>query len=277
MECIGKVLEKIIAKRLGHNIEAHGILRPSQFSSRTHHSATDAATVLRHKAAEVIRARQVGAALLFDISRFFDHLTPATMQQTLTHLGINPEMVAWVGSLMGNRMVMLSFNSHSSTPFHPSLRTPQGSPALPILSALFTSPLLREAIGWEDQDLSLYVDDGLIFASAPTFNSAAAKVVSASAQAFTWLRSFGLKIDLDKTEFMFFHPPHPQHQTIGHKPSTITLQDGHSNPFSVKPTNSICYLSVFFTPKLDWSLHVTTMANRVCSTIKALGMLGNSI
>jgi Reverse transcriptase (RNA-dependent DNA polymerase) len=138
----------------------------------------------------------------------------------------------------------------------------------PIISALFTSPLLWEAMGWEEADLSLYVDNGAIFTSGPTFNSAATKAAKAGAAVFSWLRSFGLAADTNKTEVMFFEPPHSHKAHLfGTGPLHVVVMDG-ATPIHISPAKSLCYLGVFFMPKLSWTLHVTTMAIRVQSTVR---------
>jgi hypothetical protein len=70
----------------------------------------------------------------------------------------------------------------------------------------------------------------------------------------------GLEVDPDKTEIMFFHPcVTPNH---GSQPTTATIAIGDGKTLAVTISRSIHYLGVFFTPKLDWKLHVSTMANR---------------
>jgi hypothetical protein len=68
LECTGKVLEKIIAARLGSDVDHFDLLGPSQFGSCHFHSATDMATTLRYKAEETIEAGRIEAILLLDIS-----------------------------------------------------------------------------------------------------------------------------------------------------------------------------------------------------------------
>jgi hypothetical protein len=146
------------------------------------------------------------------------------------------------------------------------------------LSALYTSPLLRFASTWGNQDLTLYVDDGCLFASGPTFRSAVDKVLSARRQVIEWLRDHGLSIDLDKLEFMFFHRPgKPRLTTMGPKLTSVTLLDSLDTGHILPVSTSLRYLGVFFTPTLDWSLHVKTLGNRACSTVQGLSLLGNSV
>jgi Reverse transcriptase (RNA-dependent DNA polymerase) len=166
-------------------------------------------------------------------------------------------------------------HNYTSETFRPDLGTPQGSPMSPIISALFTSPLLREAMGWEEADLSLYVDDRAIFALGPTFHSAVAKAAQAGLVVFSWLRRFRLSADAKKTEVMFFTPPHTPLSLYRARPTHMTFMNG-PDPIRVKFTNSLHYLGVFIMPRLSWTLHITTMAIWVQSTVKALGILGNS-
>ena len=50
LECCGKLLEKIIAKRILNDIHHYDILPPTQFGSREYHCAVDAALCLVHNA-----------------------------------------------------------------------------------------------------------------------------------------------------------------------------------------------------------------------------------
>jgi Reverse transcriptase (RNA-dependent DNA polymerase) len=177
-----------------------------QFGSRHHYSAPDAALCLQYKARETIHHGQIGAVLLFDISRFFDHLDPILTAAMLRDLRVDDATIAWVSSFMTDRSARLSFNNHLLPSFCPSIGTPQGSPLSPILLALTTLPLLQESLDFDSMDLTLYVNDRCIYGFGPTFISAMAKVVQSFETVLHLLRCMGLKVDFDKTEVMFFHP-----------------------------------------------------------------------
>lgn len=282
LECCGKLLEKIVAAQFSWEVDHLDLIGGSQFGSRHLFSTPDAALALCYKAETTILHKRIGAVLLFDISRFFDHLQPTLIHTTLLDLGVDPHMVSWVISFMSQCSATLSFNGFTSDTFFPDMGMPQGSPLSPILSVLITSPLFHAfKVLFDDSDLTLYVDDGCLYASGPTFISAAAKVTHAFETILDLLRCMGLEINVDKTELMFFTPPRasssPSHPTFGARPFSITISLGNGKTFDIRPTHSLRYLGVFFTPKLDWSLHIKTMANQVRSTVKALGVLGNSV
>jgi hypothetical protein len=205
LECTGKLLEKVIANRLGADERNFNLIGCMQFGSRKYHSTPDTTTLLRYKAEMTIQSGNIGRVLLLDISHFFDHLNPATMVATLADLGIDSNTCAWVHGFMTEWTLRFTFNGEQSDPFDQDMGVPHGSPLLPILSALFTSPLLQEVLTWSSQDLTLYVDDGCIYVSGPTFVTIAHQLASAASLLFSWLRRLGLSIDADKTELMFFH------------------------------------------------------------------------
>lgn len=81
----------------------------------------------------------------------------------------------------------MAFNNHMTDPLNPDLGTPQGSLLSLILSALVTGPILCLAESWDDSNLTLYVNDGSIFASGPTYNTTASKLTTATNCVFSWL------------------------------------------------------------------------------------------
>ena len=173
----------------------------------------------------------------------------------------------------------MAFNNYCTDTISPDLGTPQGSPLSLILSALVMGPILHLAEAWDDTDLTLYVNNGNIFASSPTYQGTAAKLTRAANQVFSWLQKSGFSVDKDKCELMFFHPkPTPKHEIRhGTPPKIVTLHLPDGTDVSITPARSLRYLGVFFTLRLNWTTHVKTMSTRARSIVKGLGVLGNSI
>jgi retron-type reverse transcriptase len=94
MECVGKLLEKIVAKRINNDIERFNLLPMTQFGSRPHHSTIDAVATLVHKIQRTRATGHVGALLLFDISGFFDNINLGRAIQILRNKGFPANVCA---------------------------------------------------------------------------------------------------------------------------------------------------------------------------------------
>ena len=273
MECTGKLLEKVIAKRITNDIALYpAILPANQFGSRPQHNTTDAALTLVHRIQATRSSGYHAALILFDISGFFDHIDANRTYDILKKKGFPPNMVKWVLSFLTDRFASLRLDSTTLAPFKVPDGTPQGSPLSPIISAIYTSFLLSLSSTWKHSSLALYVDDGAILAISATPKSACENAISKLEQSLRWLDTNGLQTDAEKTEIMIFSPNRfrgPNWDTAYTDPTGAR--------HNIRPTSRLRYLGFYLTPTLDWRPHVSIMAMRARSTIRGLSILGNSI
>ena len=277
LECCGKLLEKLIACRILHDLNTFDILPNSQFGSRDNYCATDAAISLAHTAQQGIRTGNPVSVLLFDIQGFYDNIQSSRVVHLFLIFGFPSSVVGWMSSFLSHRSATLEFNGWTSDLISLTGGTPQGSPLSPIVSAVYTAPLLCTAKQWPDCSLNLYVDDGGLTASGPTHRSSATKVASWFEYVSRWLLDVGLRTDPEKTEYITFFNPRCAAHLVGRPISHLALRDAANGMISIPRATSVRYLGVFFTFNLSWELHVHTMANCARSTIRALHILGNSI
>ena len=173
LECMGKVLEKIVANRFQRDIEAYQLLSNSQFGSRPQHCTVDAGAVLIHCVQAAHTAGHTAALLMFNISGFFDNIDPNRAIQVLKLKGFPTHVQQWTHAFLTKCTASLQYRMRLSERFEITHGMPQGSPLSPILSALYTSPLLDITDTWSHKDLNLYVDDSAILAISATANAAA--------------------------------------------------------------------------------------------------------
>ena len=276
LECCGKLLEKVVAKRLLSDINCLSLIPSSQFGSRDYSCATDAALSLVHTIQGAIQTRHACAIIMFDIQGFFDHISIERAVHIMANCGFPPTLCAWVRSFLSNRRVSLSFNNYTSDPFELDHGTPQGSPLSPILSAIYTSPLLHLTNrSWIHKGLKMYVDDGGIQGTSITHREAAKAVARGYEDVVQWLHRNGLTVDKDKTEFISFSPRHSTH--LGARVPRLGLRDPVHGEYAVAASKHVRYLGIFIQNDLGWTTHVRTMAARARSTVHALSVLGNSI
>jgi hypothetical protein len=166
LECIGKLLKKVIAKQFNWNIKTHCLIPMTQFRSHPHHNAVDTIATLVHCIQATWATGTARALLLFNILGSFNNINPAHMTHTLCNLGFPTNICDWTLSFLTECTVSLNFESYMSNPFSITNSTPQGSPLSPILSALYTALLLEMLKTWTFCDLTLYVNDGAIYATS---------------------------------------------------------------------------------------------------------------
>ena len=279
LECCGKLLEKVIATWVLSDLNTFHILPPSQFGSRDNHCAVDAALEIAHTAQQGRASGYPVALLLFDIQGFFDNVNRDCLVHLFHLFGFPSYLANWIHSFLSDRTVALHFNGAQSPPFPVLNGTPQGSPLSPIVSAVYTIPLLCTMECWEPGSGSakLYVDDGGIIAAGATYRSAIQKTAMRYEGITDWLRRCGLRTDPEKCELIVFHNSRWSPRLKGDLPSHVGLCDASHGEITVRRSNLIRYLGIFFHESLSWKHHVKIMANHARSTIRALHILGNSV
>ncbi|ODM14621.1 hypothetical protein SI65_09966 [Aspergillus cristatus] len=116
LNCLGKVVEKIVATQIAELCEQKQTLHNGQMGARRHRSAPDAVGCLIEEVHQSWAAKQLAATLFMDIKGAFDHVNAA---------------------LLVNRLEAMGLDGHPGliTPISSGL--PQGSPVSPILFLIY--------------------------------------------------------------------------------------------------------------------------------------------
>ena len=155
--------------------------------------------------------------------------------------------------------------------------TPQGSPMSPILSTLYVLPLLCLAEAWRFRSLSTYVNNGAMIATGANHQSVRQKYTDGFHIITDWLLRNGLKVDLDKTEFIAFQRPRTSPHLVGALAPFIDLQIPGGGTLRVQRLTMVCYLGVFINDRFKWDDHTSIMAVCARSSLCGLSLLGNSV
>ena len=87
-ECLGKVLEKIVAKQLQYFSNTLGILPDNQFGGRERTSVTDAGATLVDEIQAAWAQGKVYSVLACDVQGFFNNVGHQHLTHTLRQLGL---------------------------------------------------------------------------------------------------------------------------------------------------------------------------------------------
>ena len=274
LECLGKLLEKVVAQLLYRDMAKHLLVPTVQFGGWNASSTLDMGLTLLHDTQSAQQAGLHTGLLLFDIQGFFDNVNHKQLVQILSNLGFTPEIVKWCCSFLRDCTVRLRFNGRTSDPFNFTVSTPQGSPVSPVLSTIYTSPLLHKMREWTNSSLAMYINDRAIFACGRSWTEVERALRDSYAACTEWITWAGLDIEPEKTELIFFM----KQKERSLPPPYIHLQlPSHHTYYRITVTPMLRYPGFFFDSHLNWQYHIEVMCNRMRVSIKALQLLGNSV
>ena len=102
LECLGKVLEKIVACRLTYLAGKHNLVPANQFGGRSNSSTTDALPMFTNNVQCMWNHNLVTSALTFDIKGYFDFVNHNRLLGKLWHKLIPLAYIKWVASFLSD-------------------------------------------------------------------------------------------------------------------------------------------------------------------------------
>lgn len=284
-KCISKVLEGFETGRLKQLALMWSQMYHGQFGGIPGRSTADAILTFVHDIETAWRHGKVVTALTFDIKGAFDHVSHAGLIKTLLDMHFPLEMVRWTASFISDQQMALCLDGRLDNMRPVKTGIPQGSPASPILFALFTTPLYRTIQTHFAQNMVnlpcdatlpvsiAYVDDGMVYIASDTLNSNVSILSEAWDQIESWGSRTGVKFDPDKKELMHYYRGRRDWIPL---PLTLRTQDANHPIHVLHPQEQVRWLGVHFDRELKFYGHVRTMSAKASRGLAALKMLANT-
>jgi len=191
----------------------------------------------------------------------------------LQHSGFADCLVDFFSDYLVDRSTQYAWNSFLSHACDADVGMGQGSALSPILSVLYIAPLLHlfecqaQALSLDTSTLS-YVDDGHLVSQGRTYDRTLPELTSSYSIVSDLMASFGLVIEHDKSEIFHF--------SRAHNDSNPELDLSAIGTSTLKPKTYCRYLGCYFDRWLSFKEHVQFYSTKALTTVKAMGMLGNS-
>jgi hypothetical protein len=201
LNCLGKISERILAKRLSYLAETTSLLHSSQIGGRLQKSAIDTALLLTNEVEQNKLYGYITTTLFLDIKGAFDHVAKNQLLAILKALGLPWSLISWVSSFLENRLLKLSFNQNTEDFKGLNTGIPQGSPISPILFLIYIRDLFKSP---GIKYLS-YIDDFSLTVASTSYK----KNIKSLEREVTRLIEFGQKsaisFDIAKTELIHWN------------------------------------------------------------------------
>lgn len=267
LSCLGKGLERLIARRISYCAQKFNILAQNQCGAVSRRSAVDLTTALICDVKSALGSGKIAGIVTVDVKGAFDGVLCNRLLYRLRTQGWPEIMISWVHSFFQDRTAKIQFDQTTSSPFPILCGLPQGSPVSPILFLLYVEPFLRLSRGRFG-----YADDGCLLATARTLEECGQKLRDKLNQTLQWGQENGIIFDSAKTELQFFHTKRKYFEP--------SLQIGND---IVKPNDYTRWLGIFLDRKLNFKEHigracqrsrvVTDHVKRLCNTVRGTNTL----
>lgn len=262
LNCLGKVAEKLLAKRLGALAEVTTLLHPSQMGGRCKKSAVDACMLLLNRIQEQRKLGRTTSTVFLDIKGAFDHVAHNRLLTVLQKLGLPVSLIAWTNSFLTQRQLCLFFNGLMEPFGRIAAGIPQGSPISPILFLIYIRPLFESTTSFSVS----YMDDISISVSSTSLRKNIRLLEKQVASLFTQGTPCAIQFDAAKTELIHFTTS----QTA--PTAALTLPD----QTVVTPKEVVRWLSIHFDSALSFKDHVAIRTSQAKSTFFRMCRLANT-
>ena len=280
LECLGKIMEKIVASRLMFDISKYNLVPHEQFGGRRASSCTDAALSLTHDIQSGWKKGLVSSFLCIDVKGFFDNVNHARMTRILWEMGFPIEIVKWVRSFLSNRSTAFRIDGVLHPVQDINIGIPQGSPCSPVLSIIYAAEVISDLVDAQiitSNRIPLspraYIDDLGLLAISKSLDDNVKTLRLGLIRVIHKLSTIGMSIDPSKLEIQHFSR-RPRESLLPQLTMTHPI-DG--SQIKVTPTEYTWWLGFFLDKRLTFSRHVEIMCKRASSVINGLRCLGNTV
>jgi Reverse transcriptase (RNA-dependent DNA polymerase). len=263
LNCSGKILEKMVSKRLFWVLENRGLINPFQSGGRFRRSTIDNLVFLEKEAAQGLAKKECTVALLLDGQKAFDMTWRFKIIETLKGFNINALLVQQC-NFLHNRSFKVKCNGSFSNSFPLQNRIVQGSSLSLVLFIIFMNDIL-DIIKVQLRRL-LFIDDFLVIARGKVIELLRVKIQKALNNILKWSNQNSLIFSADPKKsacILFSRARNPTFPPLFYNGSELKFVD------------NIKFLGLYWDTKLNWALHINHTKSRAMAALNVLKMVCN--
>lgn len=255
---LGKVLEKLVLKRVTEHWQEESIFHDNQFGFLPHRSTTQLLAKIVNDWHIARDANRTTAVAFIDLSKAFDKVRHQMLLLSLHSAGIGGAALQWFSSYLQGRSQRVVLPGNCSDVRQVTSGVPQGTILGPILFNIYVRNLPQLAAG-VGSELPMFADDMTLYYTSNSVTSAAAGLTSSLSVIHEHLADLGLSMNMTKSVVMFV-----QKRPLSVAPDIVVS----GTVLNVVP--SVRCLGVLIDDRLTWTPQVDHTIVKVCQKIGIL-------
>ena len=217
--------------------------------------------LITDKIQRAIESGQFSCGIFLNLRKAFDTVAHDFLLAKFHSYGIRGTPYDWFVSYLSNRSQSVSIGNTTSSSAVISCGVPQGSVLGPLLFLLYINDFSN---GSNLFDFHLFADDSNLFFAESSLESLETKVNLELKRIHNWLCCNKLSFNIDKTNFVIFHPP---------KKKLTKFISILVNNKSIEQKDYVKYLDVFIDSHLKFKEHIHQLSKKISRSIGILAKL----
>ena len=198
---IGKILEKLMYKRLYTFLNNNNIIYNLQFGFRQQYSTSYALINITEIIRKALDDGNIGCGVFVDLQKDFDTVDHQILLAKLSHYGIRRVSNDWFKSYLSNSSQYVSINGYESGLAAINFGVPQGSVLGPLLFLLYINDL-NQAITF--CKVHCCADDANLLCLGNSIKKLNKLVNADLKRLVNWLNANKISLNVKKTEMVIF-------------------------------------------------------------------------
>jgi ribonuclease HI len=264
-----KLYEKMILTRLTYFCEKYNIIPLVQAGFRKGRCTSDHLVKLSAHIKNQFSKRKSIIATFFDVSKAYDSVWHTKLLTKLKDIGVSGTMYDCLVNFLSERSICTRVGNTYSSFRSIDMGIPQGS----IISPLLFSILLHDLPKSLDQNTHVvqYADDIAIWINSSIKKRSGKRIINHVQNLYqkeldkivNYMYQNGMELSGEKTCLMFFNN--------GQKP--VNLPKLEINGIQLSYESKVKFLGVYFTPKLNWKVHIDYLITKARKRLNFLKLV----
>ena len=254
LSCIGKGLERTVARRIAWTAMTHKILSPRHGGALPKRSAADLTAAFTHDTEAAWALNQHVTMVTLDVQGAFDALLKNRLLHRMVEQGWPQRTILFIDSFLTARRVQVRLGQVTTPSYPVACGTPQGSPLSPVLYTLY----LAELLSMDTERRFGYADDICLYRASHSLDNNVELLASDLRQIRTWGAINKVTFAPEKQEMI-----HLTRQRSSYAP--LCVVDEHLTIHPILPGGEHCqpalrWLGIWFDRRLTFRRHVAMRA-----------------